>query len=77
MPTLNDCNSVGKTLLPRLASLCWAKRQACLQVRDAAGNEKRRWELVVICIEEQISEVERKITRYLDVLKFKTKGEVF
>ncbi len=74
--TLNDVQMTAKRLLPDLAGLCWSKRQAILQERDAAGAEKRRWQLVVIVLEERIAEQERKITRRMDVLKFEVKGMV-
>lgn len=73
--TLYDCQVTAVTHLPRLASLVWARKQAKAQERDAAGAERKRWELVLIILDEQIKEQERKITRQMDVLKFKTKGE--
>lgn len=73
--TLNDCQVTAKTLLPRLATLAWSRCQAVLQERDAAGAEKKRWQLVVIVLDEEIREQERRITRQMEVLKFKMKGE--
>lgn len=71
--TLYDCQVTAVTLLPRLGALELARMQAQFQERDAAGAEKRRWQLVVIILDEQIRELERKITKQMEVLKFKSK----
>lgn len=75
--TLYDVQVTAGKLLPRLSALMWSMRQAVLQEKAAAGAEQKRWQLVVIVLEEQIREQERMITGRMDVLKFKTKGEVF
>ncbi|MCW4051512.1 MAG: hypothetical protein NWE89_17460 [Candidatus Bathyarchaeota archaeon] len=74
---LSNAIRTGKVLLPQLASLLWAHKQALLQEREAAGQERERWQVVQAVIEHRIREQEREITECLDVLKFKTKGEVF
>lgn len=77
MMKLSNAIRVGKVLLPQLAALLWAHKQALLQEREAAGAERDRWRTVIAVQEQTIREQERKITECLDVLKFKTKGEVF
>lgn len=77
MPRLSDAIRTGKVLLPQLAALSWAHRQASLQEREAAGEEKERWRTVIAVIEQAIREQERKIRACLDVLKFETNNKVF
>lgn len=75
--TVDDVQQVAEKLLPDLAALCWGKRQAILQEKDAAGEEKVRWQMVIAVIEQRIRMHERWVTQRLDVLKFKLKGEAF
>jgi len=67
---------VAEGLLPKLAVLTWALHQSKLQLMDAAGEEKGRWRLVVVRLEDRIWQLEREIKMQLNVLKFKTKGGV-
>jgi len=72
---VSDAMGTGLKLLPDLAALHWARRQALLQLKDAAWEEKHQWEVVISVVEQGIRKQERKITKSLDVVKFKTKGE--
>lgn len=75
--TLEGISRVGKTLLPRLATLCWARRQALLQRRLAAGQDAPYWQRVIVAIEGEIKVTEHRVTVLLDVLKFETQEELF
>lgn len=75
--TFNDVYQVGAVLLPELATLCWARRQALLQRRLAAGQDERRWRLIVELTEKRIDVAQRRVTTLLDVLKFEAQEEMF
>lgn len=73
---ISDAMRTGEVLLPRLAVLRWARREALFQERDAAGEEKERWRVVVSILDQTIRETERRITESLELLKFEVKGGV-
>jgi len=75
--TFYDIDRISKVLLPRLATLSWARRQALLQERLAAGQDQKRWRTVIRTIEKEVKETERKVTMHLDVLKFEMQEELF
>ncbi len=75
--TFYDIDQVGKVLLPRLAILCWARRQALQQERFAAGQDKKRWRMVIRTIVKEIKATQHKVTIHLDVLKFEVQEELF
>lgn len=74
---IGDAMRVAEVLLPRLAVLTWTRKQALLQEREAAGEEKGRWQVVVGVVEQTIREEERRVKESLGVLKFKTNNKVF
>lgn len=75
--TFYDIDRVGKILLPRLATLCWARRQALQQERLAAGQDKKRWRMVIRAIDKETRATQHKVTVHLDVLKFEVQEELF
>ena len=75
--TFNDIYQVGAVLLPELAALVWARRQAMLQKRLAAGQDEQRWRLIVELTEKRIAVAEKQVTVLLDVGKFEAQEELF
>jgi len=67
---------MAKTVLPRLAGLAEARKQASYQAASAAGEHKVVWRDVIDALDREIAELEHLVTQRLELNRFVWKKEI-
>lgn len=67
---------VADSLLPLLVALVQARKQARWQWKYCADEHKHKWTLILARLDERITQGEKGLENYLDIVGFHIKREI-